>query len=131
MNAIENENVFVAETLEELAALIGLDFAGLEAAVNTTGADDGFGRDADSFADFSTGPYVAAKIIPGAYTTMGGVATDLEARVLDESNNPIPGLYAAGGVTGMIGDGRSAGANHAQLAVFGRIAAWTALADMQ
>lgn len=126
-----HEDVYIAGTLVDLAAEIGLDGEALEALVEGLPADDEFGREAENFADFSEGPFVAAKIIPGAYTTMGGVATDLETRVLDGNDEPIPGLYAAGGVTGMIGDGRSAGANHAQIAVFGRIAGQTAVSDQQ
>ncbi|MTI96166.1 MAG: FAD-dependent oxidoreductase [Firmicutes bacterium] len=126
----QSEHVFVADTISELAAKTDLSPESLEKILDELTVAP-YGRDADAFADFSVGPYVAAKVIPGSYTTMGGVDTDLDSRVLDTTGQPIPGLYAAGGVTGMIGDGRSAGANHAQLAVFGRIAGRTAVADIK
>jgi predicted oxidoreductase len=37
--------------------------------------------------------------------TLGGLHTDLEARVLDAAGNPVPGLYAAGEVAGFGGGG--------------------------
>ncbi len=36
------------------------------------------------------------RILPGGYDTMGGLAIDENANVLDEDNHPIEGLYAGG-----------------------------------
>ncbi len=41
-------------------------------------------------------PFYAVKIYPGDVGTAGGLQTDLHARVLDHSMEPIAGLYAAG-----------------------------------
>lgn len=42
------------------------------------------------------GPFYAVKIVPGSLGTFAGLRTDEQARVLDEDNAPIGGLYAVG-----------------------------------
>ncbi len=55
--------------------------------------------------------------------TMGGVAINSQAAVLDEDGSPIPGLWAAGEVTGGIHAGNRLGGNaEADIFTFGRIA---------
>lgn len=46
-------------------------------------------------------PFYAMQIFPLARKNMGGVRIDLAARVLDRGQQPIPGLFAAGELTGM------------------------------
>ncbi len=41
-------------------------------------------------------PFHAVRVIPGAVGTFAGLLTDGKARVLDDTGQPIPGLYAAG-----------------------------------
>ncbi|MBR9910632.1 MAG: FAD-binding protein [Gammaproteobacteria bacterium] len=41
-------------------------------------------------------PFYAVPVYPGDIGTKGGLATDEHARVLDENQRPIPGLYAIG-----------------------------------
>lgn len=41
-------------------------------------------------------PFYAVKVIPGSFGTFAGLRTDGAARVLDDANQPIPGLYAVG-----------------------------------
>ncbi len=41
-------------------------------------------------------PFYAVKLLPGSLGTFAGLATDTDARVLDENNCAIPGLYAVG-----------------------------------
>lgn len=61
--------------------------------------DDEFGR--LSFASaLDTAPYYAIKVSPGIHHTMGGVKINTNAEVLTEAGEAIPGLYAAGEVTG-------------------------------
>ena len=68
-------------------------------------------------------PFYAAKRVPTVHHTMGGLKIDTQARVLDKDNNAIPGLYAAGEVTGGIhGANRLGGNAIADITVFGRIA---------
>ncbi len=46
------------------------------------------------------GPYYVGKAVAGIYGTYGGLATDINGHVLNESDEVIPGLYAAGEVLG-------------------------------
>ncbi len=48
---------------------------------------------------------------PAAHHTMGGLKINADTQVLDKSGKPIPGLYAAGEVTGGIHGGNRLGAN--------------------
>ena len=60
---------------------------------------------------------------PGVHYTMGGVAIDTRTRVLDRNNNPTPGLFAAGEVTGGVhGANRLGGNSISETITFGRIA---------
>jgi predicted oxidoreductase len=55
--------------------------------------------------DPEAGPLIAVKLNILTRKTLGGLHTDLEARVLDEAGKPISGLYAAGEVAGFGGGG--------------------------
>ena len=70
-------------------------------------------------------PYYATEIYPGDVGTCGGLITNEHAQVLDETDTPIPGLYATGNVTATV-MGRTypgAGASIANTMVFGYVAA--------
>ena len=55
---------------------------------------------------------------------MGGLAVDIDRRVLDKKDTVIPGLYAAGEVTGGIHGGNRLGGNAiVEIFVSGRTAA--------
>ncbi len=51
------------------------------------------------------GPLIAARLSILTRKTLGGLETDLSARVLNAEGQPLPGLYAAGEVTGFGGGG--------------------------
>jgi fumarate reductase flavoprotein subunit len=53
-------------------------------------------------------PFRAARLCAGITYTMGGIATDAHGRVLDNGDEPIPGLYAAGSTTGGLEGGTHA-----------------------
>lgn len=60
---------------------------------------------------------------PSTHHTMGGLVVDTDRHVLDESGNVIPGLFAAGEVTGGIFAGNRLGGNAiTEIMVSGRIA---------
>jgi len=42
------------------------------------------------------GPFYAVKLVPGSLGTFTGLVTDAQARVLDQQQTPIPGLFAVG-----------------------------------
>ena len=48
-------------------------------------------------------PFYALHYVPLARKNFGGVKTNLRCQVLDKHYEPIPGLYAAGELTGMAG----------------------------
>lgn len=69
------------------------------------------------------GPFWAVKLYLRIHTTLGGIATDAEARVLDETGNAIPGLWAAGETVGSVhGAERIGGNGLAAACTFGRLA---------
>lgn len=51
------------------------------------------------------GGYLAVRLNILSRKTLGGLQTDLDGRVLDMENEPVPGLYAAGEVSGFGGGG--------------------------
>ncbi|MFT9493530.1 FAD-dependent oxidoreductase [Anaerosolibacter sp.] len=116
-----------ADTIEELAAQLGLDAATLKATVDAYNAgQDPFNRKA--MGKVTVGPFYGVKTLPSSHYTMGGVAINENAQVLNESGNVIEGLYAAGEVVGgLYGAGRVAGNNTLDDIVFGKIAAKHAL----
>jgi succinate dehydrogenase/fumarate reductase flavoprotein subunit len=64
-----------------------------------------------------------AQITPSIHYTMGGIRINKNAQVLNEKNEPIEGLFAAGEVTGGVhGKNRLAGNSLLECVVFGRIA---------
>jgi flavocytochrome c len=62
-----------------------------------------FGKSLKASKKFDTPPFFAIQIFPLARKNFGGVKTDLHCRVLNKYFDPIPGLYAAGEVSGMAG----------------------------
>ena len=125
---VDGVNLIKAETLEEMAAAIGCDAQNLIDTINAynsyveNGEDPEFGRKV--FGEkLDKGPYYAVKGEVRVHHTMGGVEINEQAQVLDTQGNVIPGLYAAGEVTGGIhGANRLGGNAIADIIVFGRIA---------
>jgi 3-oxosteroid 1-dehydrogenase len=106
-----------ADTLEGLAAELGIGAAGLRESVRKlneyarTGKDLDFHRGETVFdryygdekiapnpclAPIEKPPFYGLEAYPGELGTKGGLKTDASARVLKESGEPIPGLYAIG-----------------------------------
>ena len=56
-------------------------------------------------------PFYVAEVTPGIHHTMGGVTIDPKAEVLNKAKKPIPGLFAAGEVTGGVHGGNRIGGN--------------------
>ena len=86
------------------------------------GEDADFGKNVFG-TKIETAPYYAVIEKPSVHHTMGGVQINTEAQVLNESGEPIEGLFAAGEVTGGVHAGNRLGGNAiADCMVFGRIA---------
>ncbi len=100
--AMEAGYVYKADTIEALAAKIGVPAASLVKTVGdyngycTTGVDTEYGKAANMLVAVGEGPYYAITGSPWCYSTCGGLDVDTQLRVLDKSGKPIPGLYAVG-----------------------------------
>lgn len=115
-----------ADTIEELARMTGMDAQTLAKTVRDyngyrqAGKDAAFGRP-DMPLSIDKAPYYAVLVAPGIHHTMGGVAINTQSEVLDIQSRPIPGLFAAGEVTGGVhGFNRLGGNAVADTVVFGR-----------
>jgi flavocytochrome c len=95
------------------------------------GEDEAWGRYLpQDIAPIGEPPFYAVRLAPKIHHTMGGVAIDTEAHALDVSTGePIPGLFAAGEVTGGVhGASRLGSCAYADCLIFGRIAGRNAAA---
>lgn len=133
-------------TLRDLAEKLKIDANGLEQTVRAHdehaagGIDPLFARGETAFeraagdpemkpnpciAPLGKGPYYAIRIIPGDIGTFLGVKVDENARVLDATDRPVPGLYAVGTVASSIMGGTypGAGAMLGPALTFGYLAA--------
>lgn len=124
-------SVVEANTLDELAQKTGMDPAKLKASIDNYNKivkgelKDPLGFKADNKADttLTEGPWYACKKVPTVHHTMGGIKINVNAQVLDVNGKVIPGLYAAGEVTGGIhGSNRLGGNAIADIMTFGRTA---------
>lgn len=114
---LETENFHKADTLAELAGLIGVPGDALEKTAARfngfaeRGVDEDFQRGVSGYDHYygdptnkpnpSLGPvrkapFFAAKMVPGDLGTKGGANTDVHGRVLRSDGSVIQGLYAAG-----------------------------------
>lgn len=124
---VERGDVLMGETVEELAEQIGCDPEVLQASIDefnnsVENGQDPFGRTVFD-EKIEEGPFYAGIATPAVHHTMGGIRINTECQVLDANDEPIPGLFAAGEVTGGIHGGNRLGGNAiTDVAVFGRIA---------
>lgn len=125
---IRNHDVYKADTLAGLEEQLGMPTGSLQAEIAkyngyiASGTDPDFGK-RNFGAPLVKPPFYATIRSPSVHHTMGGLAIDASARVLDASGKAIPGFYAAGEVTGGIHAGNRLGGNAiADIMVFGRIA---------
>ncbi|MDO4467035.1 MAG: flavocytochrome c [Bacillota bacterium] len=119
------------DTLEDLAKEMGLEgdavnnfIKAVEAwnKVCAKEAEDQFGRN-NGLISMDEGPFFAIKIAPGVHHTMGGLKINTSTEVLSKDGKAIPGLFAAGEVTGGVHGGNRIGGNAvADIVVYGRVA---------
>ena len=130
-NMLALGSVVAAPTLDELAKKTGMDPKKLEASVAGYNAVvEGKAKDPLGFVannkDHKTltgGPWYACRKVPTVHHTMGGLEINTKAQVIGVDGKVIPGLYAAGEVTGGIhGSNRLGGNAIADVMVFGRTA---------
>ena len=120
-----------ANSLDELAATIGVPAGNLKAEVQSfsrdaaTGVDSCFGKGSTAYnryqgdslvkpnpcmAPIVNGPFYALKVVVGEIGTFAGLATDASCRVLTRDGQAIPGLYAVGNDAASIMGGNYPGA---------------------
>lgn len=115
------------ETLDEVAGKMGVDAATLKATMEDwkkgkAASKDAFGR-ADMPRDLDKGPFYAILVTPAVHHTMGGIKIDSKTQVYNTKGQIIPGLFAAGEITGGVHGGNRLGGNaQADIVTFGRIA---------
>jgi flavocytochrome c len=136
---LELGQVVRAATLHELADRLDIDSDGLERTVATyngyvdSGDDSGFGRNSLSssygkLARIDTPPFYGYPSKSVIVATYCGVSVDPTMRVFDVFDTPITNLFAAGEVLGGFhGNAYMTGSSLGKAAIFGRIAARSAL----
>jgi fumarate reductase flavoprotein subunit len=118
-------------TVRDLAKKLRIDEDAFEATVNewnrvvadvANNPTDEFGRSLTRGAyPLSTPPYYGVKFSVGVHYCMGGLKINTDTQVIDTSDKAIPGLYAAGEVTGGVhGSYRIDGTALADTLIFGR-----------
>jgi succinate dehydrogenase/fumarate reductase flavoprotein subunit/uncharacterized protein with FMN-binding domain len=96
---------YKANTVAELAAAIGASPEVLAKTVDRynelckAGKDTDRGKNASFLKPVAKGPFYAVRGFAINRGTLGGIVTSPKAEVLNEKNQPIPGLYAAGTVS--------------------------------
>lgn len=107
-DGVETGSYFKADTLDDLAQQLELDPAKLKAEIARynelceKGVDEDFYKNPDFLVKIKEeGPFYAAQNYALFMTVMGGLRTSPDMEVLDESDQPIPGLFNVGA---MIGD---------------------------
>ena len=130
-NSAELEKGWIkkADTLEELAALIGVSAENLVKTVNRykfyceQGEDYEFGRSAATLTPLSeVGPYYAMELTPTLTNTQGGAVRNANCEVVDIDGYAIPHLYSAGEFGSMYVHGYNGGGNVGEALATGRIA---------
>lgn len=124
----ENRGMSIkGETLEELCGTLGIDVATVQATLDTynevvanDGQGDPFGRTTGFKEPLDTAPFYAIPVYPGIHHCMGGVYVDGDSQALTILGEKVPGLFAAGEVTGGIhGDNRLGGNAVCDITVMG------------
>lgn len=103
--AAQGKVIFKADSIDQLASKAGINAEGLKNAINrwnvfvAAGKDDDFGRKSLTI-KLDSPPYYAILTVPANLLSAGGPVTNIRTQVIHESGKVIPGLYAAGEVTG-------------------------------
>ena len=127
--------LYRADSLEELAEQIGVDPATFVETITNynsyvdAGYDPEFNKGGFDF-KVERAPFYATPRKPAVHHTMGGLKIDTQTHVINENNQAISGLYAAGEVAGGLHAGNRLGGNSlTDIFTFGRIAGQTAIAE--
>lgn len=97
-----SNNIYKADTIEELAEKVGLDPAALRETVDRynelcrKGVDEDFNKPADKMMELKKAPYYIFRQDLAFWTSIGGISTNRKMEVIDKMGEPVPGLYAVG-----------------------------------
>lgn len=129
---IEQGLLFEADSLEELAKMMGVPAENLIATVDrynelcAKGNDDDYGKRPEIMWPVDTPPFYAGQLISTLLASSGGLRQDVDCHILDESNEVIEGLYVCGAAGGQYFSNDyptiCPGTNHGRCLTFGRIA---------
>ncbi len=92
----------IADSWDEIAGFMEVAPTALQATIDEynsfcdKGHDDVFAKEPDSLVPLRTPPYYAIRCHLGLLVTHGGIRINHRTEVVDDRDNPIPGLYAAG-----------------------------------
>jgi succinate dehydrogenase/fumarate reductase flavoprotein subunit len=117
-----------ADSVDELADIIGCDRAALNATVTRWNAmckakkDEDFGRPGGNMMPIATPPFYTGEVWPVVSNTQGGPVHNAKQQIIDVNEKPIPRLYAAGELGSSFGHLYLAGGNISECFVTGRIA---------
>lgn len=113
---VARDLIHVADDFSQLAEMMGVPADTFVATVTSyneniaNGVADPLGR-VKSLNPLVNPPYYALPVAPGVHHCMGGLRVNAAAEVLDANGEAIPGLFAAGEVTGGIHGGNRLGGN--------------------
>lgn len=102
LSANEHNTKFQADTLEDLAKAMDIDYATLQATVDrynemcAAGEDVDFGKYAEGLVPIGEGPYFATQLGVTPLCSIGGVRVNRQMQAADVDWNPIKGLYVIG-----------------------------------
>lgn len=102
----KTETVFKADSIEDLGVAIGVNPEQFKSSVKQynaaieTGKDTLYFGDTKRFVRISTPPFYAVKFVARNLGTLGGVRINNKIEAVDESDNPIKGLYVSGSDAG-------------------------------
>ena len=93
-----NEGLFIADSIEELAEMVGIDVDNLVDTVDEyndfcDSTDEEFFKPKKYMRPLTKAPYYAARIRPGGYGTVGGIRINENCEACDKDFQPVPGLY--------------------------------------
>jgi fumarate reductase flavoprotein subunit len=117
--------VVSAPTIDQLAALAGVDAPGLASTIAKLSQNPSAAKPARSGnVHLDVPPFYSIPVVAGVTFTLGGLQVDGSARVVGANGAPILGLYAAGGTMGGLHGGPRAGyaGGLLEAAIFGLLA---------
>ena len=130
---VADKLAYAADTIEELAAQMGVPADELTTTVNQwneccdNGVDVYFHRPAKTLTPVTTPPFYAQLCCPSFLNTDGGPVRSAQGEILDPDGKPLPGLYSAGEFGSIWSGVYHGGGNIAECLIFGRISARSAI----